>query len=49
MHLAFGEVANMVLEGQRVLPEKLLDSGYIFKYPTLDEALRNLVKNASII
>jgi uncharacterized protein (TIGR01777 family) len=48
MHLAFGEVANMVLEGQWVLPEKLLDSGYIFKYPTLDEALTNLVKNASI-
>ena len=43
MHLAFGEVANMVLEGQWVLPGKLLDSGYIFKYPALDEALRNLV------
>jgi uncharacterized protein (TIGR01777 family) len=43
MRIAFGEVANMVLEGQRVLPEKLLDNGYIFKYPKLDEALRNLI------
>jgi len=45
MHLAFGEVANMVLEGQRVIPRKLLDEGYMFKYPTLDEALTDLLKS----
>jgi uncharacterized protein (TIGR01777 family) len=43
LRLAFGEVANMVIEGQRVLPRKLLDNGYVYKYPTLDEALRNLL------
>ncbi len=43
MRFAFGEVANMVIEGQKVLPKKLLDNGYIFKYPTLSEALRNLL------
>jgi hypothetical protein len=45
MRLAFGEVANMVLEGQRVMPRKLLDGGYIFKYPTLDEALTDILKS----
>ena len=44
MHLAFGEVADMVLKGQRVLPKKLLDGGYIFKYPTLVNALNELLK-----
>jgi len=45
MRLAFGEVANMVLEGQRVMPRKLLDEGYIFKFPTLYEALTDLLKS----
>ena len=44
MRLAFGEVTNMVLEGQRVMPRKLLDEGYIFKFPTLYEALTDLLK-----
>jgi len=45
MRLAFGEVANMVLEGQRVIPTKLLSEGYRFKYPTLVEALTNLLRS----
>jgi uncharacterized protein len=43
MRLAFGEVADMVLEGQRVLPKRLLDGGYSFKYPTLVNALTELL------
>jgi NAD dependent epimerase/dehydratase family enzyme len=35
-----GEMADMVLTGQRVLPEKAQASGYIFKYPALSEALK---------
>jgi hypothetical protein len=45
MRLAFGEVANMILEGQRIMPGKLLDIGYRFKYPTLVEALTDLLKS----
>jgi uncharacterized protein (TIGR01777 family) len=42
MRLVFGEVADMVLEGQRVMPSRLVAEGYIFKFPTLFEALSNL-------
>jgi len=43
MQLLFGEVASMVLEGQRVLPKRLLEHGYIFKYPILKEALKDIL------
>ncbi|GAC1415830.1 MAG: TIGR01777 family oxidoreductase [Candidatus Velthaea sp.] len=38
-----GEGAVVVTEGQRVLPEATLASGYAFKYPRLDEALAAIV------
>lgn len=41
LYLAFGEVTILVLEGQNVIPKKLLDLGYKFKYPTIEEALKN--------
>jgi uncharacterized protein (TIGR01777 family) len=44
MRMAFGEVASMVLEGQRVLPKKLLDLGFEFKFPALNAALTDLLK-----
>lgn len=43
MRLAFGEVASMVLEGQRVVPQKLLAAGFTFKFPTLDAAIKDLL------
>jgi len=37
----FGEMGEtLLLGGQKVVPKKLMDSGYVFKYPSLEEALR---------
>lgn len=43
--LAFGEVADVVLKGQRVLPERLLESGFQFSFPALDSALQDLTES----
>jgi uncharacterized protein (TIGR01777 family) len=39
----YGEGATVVLDGQRVLPQKALALGYRFRHPTLDGALGALV------
>lgn len=38
-----GEFANEVLEGQRVVPQRLLDGGYVFRHPELEPALRHVL------
>jgi uncharacterized protein (TIGR01777 family) len=43
MRLAFGEVAVVVLKGQRVVPHRLLDLGFGFRFPTAEAALRDLL------
>ena len=43
LKLALGEVASMVLEGQRAAPKKLLDLGFKFRYPDAESALRDLL------
>ncbi len=42
LRLGLGEVANVVTTGQRVLPKKALELGYVFTYPTLNAALAQL-------
>jgi len=42
MRLALGEQADLLLEGQRVIPQNLLESGFVFTYPDAESALRNL-------
>lgn len=43
--LILGEFGSVLLEGQRVIPKKLTEAGYKFKYPGIDEALKNIVLN----
>lgn len=43
MKLVLGEFADFVLTGQRVIPKKLLASGFKFEYPTIEEALKSLL------
>lgn len=37
-----GEFGNVLLKGQRVLPEKLMEAGFQFQYPDLLNTLQNL-------
>ena len=36
---------ELILKSRWVIPEALLNAGYVFKYPTLDEALNEIVNN----
>lgn len=39
LKLMFGEMSTLLIDGQKVLPQALLDAGYEFKQPTLRQAL----------
>ncbi len=39
-----GEFANVVLKGQRVIPKRLMETGFSFRFPTLQQALEDLIK-----
>jgi len=41
--LVLGEFSSVILEGQRVIPKRLLDSGFAFQYPEIDKALQEIV------
>lgn len=43
LKLAMGESASLLLEGQRALPKKMEAAHYRFAFPTLAEALRDLI------
>lgn len=38
-----GEFANVVLKGQRVIPKRLMETGFSFRFPTLQQALEDLI------
>ena len=44
LKILMGELASVLLAGQRVVPQKLLGCGYKFQYPQLEAALRNLLE-----
>jgi hypothetical protein len=43
MRLLFGEMASVLLEGQRVAPRRLLDLGFQFRLPAAGSALRDVL------
>ena len=43
LRLVMGERASLLLEGQRVLPRKMEAAHYHFTFPTLAEALRDMI------
>jgi uncharacterized protein (TIGR01777 family) len=42
--LMYGKGSAVILEGHYVLPENLLKEGYIFKYPTCEDVLIDILK-----
>ena len=45
-NLIFSEGAKVLTDGQCVTPKRLLDSGFEFKYKSIDEALTHLIKKS---
>ncbi|WDE14086.1 TIGR01777 family oxidoreductase [Thalassomonas haliotis] len=43
LKLLIGEMADLLIHGQHVVPKKLLDAGFTFSYPTLKQALTQLL------
>jgi uncharacterized protein (TIGR01777 family) len=41
----FGEMAQLLLTGQRVLPAHALAEGFVFRFPTLTDALDDLLRD----
>jgi uncharacterized protein len=41
----YGGMAKLVIEGQRALPRRTLELGYVFEHPDLDEALRSALQD----
>ncbi|MCS4486877.1 TIGR01777 family oxidoreductase [Staphylococcus americanisciuri] len=42
LRLLLGQMATLILDTQYVLPERLLQQGFTFQYPNLDEALKEI-------
>lgn len=41
--LILGEFGSVLLKGQRVIPRRLLDAGFKFKYPNIEDALKSII------
>jgi hypothetical protein len=44
LRLLYGQFADVLATGQRVIPRRALDSGYRFRFPKLEPALRDVLK-----
>ena len=43
LKLMLGEAAQLLIDGQKVVPKKLLESGFEFEFKTIDKALGDIV------
>lgn len=44
LRLIFGEFADVITGGQRAIPERLIDEGFEFLYPNIEEALGDVLR-----
>jgi len=45
LRLILGEMATVLVNGQKVYPARLVDAGFNFKYPRIEEALDQIIKS----
>jgi uncharacterized protein (TIGR01777 family) len=43
LRLVFGEMATVLLDGQRQVPKRLIELGFAFRFPSAEAALRDLL------
>lgn len=43
IRLVLGEFGSVILKGQRVVPRRLLENGFVFEYPEIDKAVASIV------
>ncbi|MBW2029863.1 MAG: TIGR01777 family oxidoreductase [Deltaproteobacteria bacterium] len=44
MRLVYGEFGSILVKGQKVIPRKLIQSGFSFNFPEVGDALKNLLQ-----
>jgi len=44
LKILLGEMADIAVTGQKVLPKKLTEQGFVFRYPELKKALREILE-----
>lgn len=42
LRMLFGEMAVILLQGQQAIPERLLQIGFVFRFPEVSQALKDL-------
>jgi uncharacterized protein len=45
VRILLGEFGNVLLEGQRVIPRRLVNGGYRFRFAILEDALKDPIGN----
>jgi NAD dependent epimerase/dehydratase family enzyme len=43
LKLLFNDLADFITASQKVSPKKLIDAGYQFSFPGLEQALENII------
>jgi NAD dependent epimerase/dehydratase family enzyme len=48
LKLFLGEFGSILLEGQRVIPQRLLKGGFQFRYPEIEQAMQQIIRESAI-
>jgi uncharacterized protein (TIGR01777 family) len=46
LHIIFGEGAKVIYSGQKVIPTKLLENNFVFKYPNIETAIDDIISKS---